>query len=278
MIEKVDAHEGQEQITANAEKSLVAAPTSHMVTPGMHGLEELDREDLSLGRVKLLQAMSDEVANGEGVAGEWHNTLSGESYEGSFEFVPISVWKSRTIFAEDRNESPVCQSPDGRTSVDGKFCAECPHRQWVDGNPPECAEGYNYLVIPGNEGFPSIVTLMKSSFKTGKALNTLLMAARCPAWFWVYELYSVKQTNARGSFYVAAVRKKVVEGKPIASDEMTQQQAEAFYSMAKAGRISVADAEDKRKGEDNATNNITEANVELATAAEEEAADEVVPF
>jgi hypothetical protein len=84
---------------------------------------------------------------------------------------------------------------------------------------------------------------MKSSLKAGKALNTLLMAARCPVWYWIYELYSVKQSNNRGTFYVAVVRKKIVDGKPVASDEETRQLAEHFYRMAKAGKVSIDDEE-----------------------------------
>jgi hypothetical protein len=252
MFEKVEA----QSATVNNEKSeqevetkLVVAPTSHIVTPDeMFGLETLDREDITLPRVKLLQAVSDEVSNGA-VVGEWLNTLSGQSYGTSFELVPVSVWKGRTYFAENRDEAPICQSADSFVSVDGYRClTDCPHNMawdWQeDRTPPRCTLSYNYLVIPLVDPFPVIVSLMKSSFKAGKALNTLLMAARCPAWFWVYEFCSIKQSNNKGTFYIAGVKKKIANGKPVASDEEIRQLAEQFYRMAKAGNISVDDEQE----------------------------------
>lgn len=278
MLEKENAHVNeQEEITANAEKSLVAAPTSHIIAPGdMCGLEELGREDFTLARIKLLQAMSDEVSNGEGNAGDWFNTLSRTSYGTSFIFVPVTVWKSRVHFAEDRGEQPICRSADGRTNVDGLLCSrECPHpeaQKWIDGNPPLCAQAFNYLLLPVNDDiaeFPAIVTLMKSSFQAGRKLNTLLMAARTPAWVWTYEFYAVKQSNAKGTFYVATVAKNVVDGKPVASDEETRELAEQFYRMSKTDKLRFDDEEETSNEvkEENA-DDISEANVEFAIEAE----------
>lgn len=242
MSEKLNAQTGQEQETTNEAKSLVVAPTSHIVTPDeMYGLEGLNREDITLPRIKLAQAMSDEVANGNASPGAWLNALSGQSYGTQVEFVPISVWKSRTFFADNRDDSPICRSADSFTSIDGHRCkTECPFDnawEWKDGAPPQCTLGYNYLVIPIVDPFPAITTLMKTSFKAGKALNTLLVAARCPAWHWVYEFYSVKESNSRGTYYVAAVRKKIDDGKPVMTDKTMRETAETFYHMMKAGRI-----------------------------------------
>jgi len=249
MSQQITAQTEQEKETQNGDKGLLTVPTSHdMVAPdAILGLEGIEREDITLPRIKLLQAMSDEVSNSNASPGDWLNTLSGQSYGTQFEFIPISVWKSRTYFAEKRDDSPICRSADSFMSVDGYCCmTECPHDRawdWKGGVPPLCTLGYNYLVIPLIDPFPAIVTLMKSSFKTGKALNTLLMATCCPAWFWVYEFYSVRQSNSKGTFYVAAVKKKIVDDKPVASNDGMRQIAEHFYRMAKSGRIE-ADSEE----------------------------------
>jgi hypothetical protein len=129
--------------------------------------------------------------------------------------------------------------------LEGGLCAnECPFpdaRDWKDGIPPKCVVGYNYLIMPVDDDFPAITTLMKTSYHAGKSLNTLLVAARCSAWFWVYELYSQKQTNNKGTFFVAAVRKKIVDGKPVASSEEQRQIAEYFYKIAKGGKLQFDD-------------------------------------
>lgn len=232
-----------EERTINENKGLAVAPTHNIVTPdAMLGLEGLEREDITLPRIKLTQALSDEVSNGNASPGEWLNTLSGQSYGTQFEFVPISVWRSRTYFSENRDDAPICRSANSFVSINEYQClTECPHdRAWdwqEDRTPPRCTLSYNYLVIPLVDPFPAIVSLMKSSFKAGKALNTLLMAARSPAWHWTYEFYSVKQSNNKGTFHIAAVKKKIADGKPVASDDEMRQMAEQFYRMAKGGRI-----------------------------------------
>lgn len=285
MLKKESAHSAivkNEKSEQEVETKLVAAPTSHIVTPDeMYGLEELERGDITLARVKLLQAMSAEASNNNGTAGEWFNTLSGASYGTTFEFVPVTLWKSRTLFSDNIDEKPICRSPDGRKSFDEHLCkTECPYDNawdWVNGQPPQCSLAYNYLVIPVEDTFPAIVTLMKSSFKTGKALNTLLMAARQPAWFGVYEFYSTKQTNNKGTFYIAGIRKKIVDGKPAITDEEMRRTAEGYYQMAKQGRINFDDEDDSKEAEENGVN---EANAELSTTANEaeEKYDDEVPF
>lgn len=247
MYENVSAQSAivnNEKSEQEVETKLVVAPTSHIVTPDeMYGLEGIERGDITLQQIKLLQAMTNEVASGAGSLGEWFNTLSGQSYGTQFEFIPISMWKSRTYFSKKRDETPICRSADSFTSVDGHHCmTKCPYDkawEWKDRTPPLCAQAYNYLILPGADSFPAIVTLMKSSFRTGKSLNTLLMAARCPAWHWIYEFYAIKKTNDQGTFYVAGVKKKITEGKPVATAETTRETAEVFYRMYKTGRINI---------------------------------------
>jgi hypothetical protein len=183
--------------------------------------------------------MSDEANENVAQPGQWFNTLTGESKE-FLEFTVINIWKSRTLFSENRDEEPLCRSADGFTSLDRKKCrAECPYDacSWVGSTPPACAESYNYIILPTGDGFPAILSLMKSSYKTGKALNTLLIAARSPAWYWTYELYSFKETNNKGTFYVASVRKQIVDGKPVPTSEDVRATAENFYRMAKNGNV-----------------------------------------
>ena len=169
------ASEINENEPAKVENAIAIAPTAHIAE--IDGLDILDPEDIATSRIKCLQPTSDEVASGQ-AAGTWLNTLSGENYGDSFQFTVIGLWKSRTYFSEDRSEGPICRSPGGFTSVEGhRGKVECPHNaaNWIERCPPACNEQYNFLILPINEegvpeGFPSIVTTMKSSFKTGKKL------------------------------------------------------------------------------------------------------------
>ena len=148
--------------------------------------------------------------------------------------------KSRTFFADDKNEAPICQSPDAIKNVDGYHCrTQCPHNasEWQNGVRPRCAESQNYLVIPPNEIFPSIVSLAGTSIKTAKIFNMALAKAQCDVWKWQYEFYAVRQTDSKGSYYVAKVRRKTLDDAPLATDEETQQLAEYYFHLVEAGKI-----------------------------------------
>lgn len=161
------------------------------------------------------------------------------------DFVVVSRWKSRTLFGENRDDEPLCRSPNGIRSIDGHHCAtECPYdaHAWHSNVPPNCAETLNYLVLPNNEQFPSIVSFMRSSYIAGRTLNTLLEASRSKvAWAWKYELVLIKKTGPKGTYYIASVRKKIVDGKSVEADEETQKIAEHFFHLTKVGRISLED-------------------------------------
>ncbi len=161
----LNAAETNENEPKKVENAIGIAPTAHVME--IDGLDILEPEDIATSRIKLLHQMSTETASGQ-AAGTWLNTLSGENYGGSFQFTVIGVWKSRTSFSENRDEGPICRSPDGFTSIEGHRCKiECPHSKawdWIGGNAPRCSEQYNFMALPVNEGvpegFPSIVTLM----------------------------------------------------------------------------------------------------------------------
>ncbi len=238
----LNAKEKNENEPAKVENAIAIAPTAHIAE--IDGLDVLEPDDISTSRIKMLQPTSDEVA-GEHIAGTWLNTLSGEIYGERFRFTVIGIWKSRTYFSEDRSEGPICRSPDGFTSVEGHRCKiECPHNAaaWIERRPPACNEQYNFLILPVSEdgipeGFPSIVTMMKSSFKTGKKLYTLVVAARAPMWHWTYELSASQESNNRGTYYVADARKVITDGKPVATSDEVRHIAETFRRMKQEGRI-----------------------------------------
>ena len=104
------------------------------------------------------------------------------------------------------------------------------------------------MILPLNEGvpegFPSIVTMMKSSYKTGSKLYTLVVAARSPMWHYLYELNATQESNNRGTYYVADVSKVIADGKPVATSDEARHIAETFRRMKQEGRIQVADEDE----------------------------------
>jgi len=97
MLNESTAQIGQEEKTINENKGLVVAPTSHIMTPDkMYGLETLDREDITLPRIKLGQAMSNEVSNGNASDDEMRQ-LAEQFYH---------MMKKGNIKADDDEELP----------------------------------------------------------------------------------------------------------------------------------------------------------------------------
>jgi hypothetical protein len=209
------------------------------------GVETLTQADLYVPRIKLLQAMSDEVSNREGIAGVWFSTLSGQSYGTSFEFVPIRVSKSRVYFDPNNRTEPICRSADGKFNLNGEDCfSACPFpeaKQWVERKPPACTESLDYLILPLEDDFPAVVSLMKSSYDAGRRLNTMLIAARCPAWSFVYELQAIKRQNEKGAFFIADVRKLIKDNAPVSSDEGIRALASQFYKLALSSKLEIED-------------------------------------
>ncbi len=239
--ETFSAEENNDKDPKRVEDKLAVAPTANIATIGGRGLEDISRADIIIPRIKLLQAMSNEVSDGTGNAGEYYNTL-GHSYGAQLNFAVVSRWRSRTLFADDLNEAPICQSLDGFISIDGKRCkVECPHNaaHWDNDNriPPKCAEAINFLVLPEDETFPAICSFMRSSYRAGRELNTLLMAARCDVWCWKYQLFATKKIGNKGTYFKAGVRKLIEDGKPVQTEDSVRELAEQFYYMMKQGRI-----------------------------------------
>lgn len=229
----------QEEQKVESKGELAVAPTGYIIKQDeKKGIGTIDADDLVWSRIKLGQATSNAVIEGSAKSGEWYDDSTEESFGPSFQFTLVSRWKSRTLFSEDRNEPPVCHSPNGIRSTDGFHCAsECPHaaRYWKK-DVRVCTEMQNYLVIPEGKQFPAVVSLSKSSIKAAHAFNRLLLEAPGDVWCRQYEFHTVRQTDARGSYNVAKVRRTIVDGEHVATDKEIQQLAERYFYVAEARR------------------------------------------
>lgn len=226
---------------SNNSTEIKAVPAQAMLATA--GLENLDKSDFEIPRIKLLQNTSNEVNDGVGEAGNWINTLSYETYGDALIFTPITLWKSRILFD---GGDVVCRSADAMESVDGHLCAEteCPFNamSWgADRTPPDCTLQYNYLILPDKESMPSIVTLSKTSFSAGRALNTLLVAARAALWDFKYELRATKRSNKFGTYYIATAKKCIVGSEPVETTSEEREKSEYFYQMWTAKKDQLKD-------------------------------------
>lgn len=186
------------------------------------GQTHLDAGDFVPPRVKVVQQMSDEVANKQASAGDFFNTLTGENYGTELRFIPIMPFKQRILLVRqdrrDKIETALgaalsegdglkCRSFDMEQGVGepGIPCDSCPLSKWGEGNtPPLCTETYNMAAL--NEiGDLIFLGFQKSSAKVGKKLFSMTRLTAGAPWTKVYKAQTHQEKNALGTFFVPAV-------------------------------------------------------------------------
>ncbi len=155
------------------------------------GADALDRSDLQIPRLILVQPTSD-LPDGDKHQGDWYNSLTGE-YALIVKAVLLSLNKGRVAFPRkfSRDSEPICGSDDaihpraeyvGSTVEDeqlgieftiGAPCAECPFSHFgANGETPLCAKGYTYALLDADSGLPFVVQMQRTATATARQINT----------------------------------------------------------------------------------------------------------
>jgi hypothetical protein len=154
------------------------------------GFENVDFEEITMPRAKLLQSNSPEVADRDYNfrAGDVVHTLLMEKVPAKF--IPISIWTSNVLFVprseekkpafkallelsdEDMNGMIICKAADGKTGEKYGSCEMCGKHKFKGNEKPICTETINVLAVPLTEegmlGLPYVLQFSNTSFKHGK--------------------------------------------------------------------------------------------------------------
>lgn len=198
-----------------------AAPDSLM----SFGQTQLRPQDLVIPRVKVAQAISREVADKQAEAGDFVNTLTGESYGPTLDILPILPFMQRVLLVRKERRDAIedalgekigeqdgllCRSFDmiHGIGVPGLLCeTECPLSQWRtdDGvnKPPLCTETYN-VAAATTIGELVVIGMSKSGAKTGKRLFSVIRMSSPGAapWTRIISLKTRAERNDQGNFFV----------------------------------------------------------------------------
>ena len=159
-------------------KTLVVSNSGAPMT--VPGAETLDRSDLVIPRLRLVQAQS---AFSDAV-GQLYNSLTGEAKPRA-RVVILRVGKARVMWPTEfqRDQDPICASDDGAVprevyrGVYAQRCEGCVQAQWLDDTPPPCALAYTYLLADRDaDDLPAILTASRTSLRAAKQANTLVRA------------------------------------------------------------------------------------------------------
>lgn len=176
--------------------------------------DKLDQGDFEIPRAKVIQFTSDE-AQAEKVedripAGTFINGLSKKVI--SPKFIPILRYKTYTQWnprkKDDPNYDPAFELGEMVfTTQDRHDPRVVDGIKWGENNEtPKVTEATNFLCYFEGEKMPMILTFAKTSYKTGKILNSLLQEAGGDMFSNKFSLGFVKKEKAGTKYYVYEVR------------------------------------------------------------------------
>lgn len=192
------------------------------------GQSQLRPGDFIPPRVKIIQAQSQEVADGRASPGELWNTLTSENFGTQLEFLPLAIFMNRLLFARPEridtiNEllsdaglpgldpsanGLVCRSTDmlRGSGTPGIECASCPLSVWRGSEPPLCGEVWN-LAAMTELGDLVILSFSRSSAKVGKRVASMLRLSRGAPWSQYWQISTRQEKGRRGIYFVPEVQK-----------------------------------------------------------------------
>src|SRR5882672_6814537 len=125
------------------------------------GLEHLTREDMTLPRLGIAQALSPQLSESDpkyidGLRpGNFFNTITKENYGKQVQLVPLLFYKTRILFGPiDEGGGLRCQAPDNLIGIGepGGTCIKCPFSQFGsarngEGKGTACNQFFNYAAL-----------------------------------------------------------------------------------------------------------------------------------
>ncbi len=191
--------------TAETPTSTELAVVSEQPT-GIAAFEEgdiaFDADDISIPRIKLAQALTQEVADGLCSPGEFFT--QGFEPMKQLNVVPLAFARRRILIDKDTNEV-MCRSGNAVQGVGtpGGTCADCPFNQWTGQAPnrkaPECAFMYSYVVYVREWEMVGIMDFKRTSINAGKIFNTLTQ--RNGLANFAMQVSAAAQKNKKGQAY-----------------------------------------------------------------------------
>ena len=190
------------------------------------GQSDVRPQDIVPPRVKIVQNMSKEVADGIAKPGDFYNTLTGENYGPTIRVQPLTTFMTRILLVrtEKRKDIEKALKPAGLTLDDGDgllcrsfdmehgigspgtLCETCPLSQWREGRqPPLCTETYN-IAASSELGDLLLLSFAKSGAKVGKRLFSAIRLTAAAPWLRFIDLTTKQDRNELGNFFVPEFR------------------------------------------------------------------------
>jgi len=253
---KEDEKKKSTAVAKTDKKSTAIAPAGILKTG--RGFEDMDRDDLIVPYVKIMQPLSPEVQDDDVKAkqGDLLNSLSKNNYGTTIKFIPIMFRKRRIKWIpRDEGGGMDCASIDGKIPDTGEMysshCLTCEHRQWHGDNPPECDLIYGFpAIVLGAEQANKlvIISFTRTSFSAGKKLLNQMRFAGGDMFGRPYEVSTKKENKKDGNTtytYYVLTAQPAGELKP---EELKE--AEGYYNLLQESVVSYHEEDTSPESDD----------------------------
>jgi hypothetical protein len=198
------------------------------------GFENLEREDILLPRLKLLQAMSPEVTETDEKPGTFFLNLSNKNVGEKIIITPVMHYRSRIKWnPKDDGGGIDCSSADAKTPSTAKYaplCSACSHKDWDNTKEkkkdqvPSCVLFENFVILIGDSSEPVIMPMSKSQAKVAKKFYSMAALKGGDMFDFSYQMTVVKEKAPTGEVYfnfsVSDIGKKTDEKKRITCEQL----------------------------------------------------------
>ena len=127
-------------------------------------------------------------------------TAEGDVFPEGFEFVPLYMHPAHLKF-EEGESTPACRSEDGKQSIFGDVCKDCPDEPFKHGEPTDCSKFRNVFVFDKKFSRVYKLALGKTSYKAGTKLQRYWKGSGKFPWRKVYALESKEVERKGGGVY-----------------------------------------------------------------------------
>lgn len=230
------------------------------------GLESLGMGDFEIPRLKLLQAISPEVTDGRGKAGNYWHTVLEQDLGGSLEIIPLYLSKSAILWRPREDGGGILARADDGINwspSQGQFTVKIDKRgttrtwklaptvaesrllEWgtYDEQDPQsqpaATKMLNCAVWVRSIDSPVVMTFQRSSLKAGSKFAGKLKLSNLPIFGRKFRLFSVDDTNSSNQEF----KNMSLEAVGVVENEEEFKRYEEMYQNFKALGIKIKDIE-----------------------------------
>jgi hypothetical protein len=209
---------------------------------GNAGSEDVGASDMILPRVDVLQALSPQIKKSDpnyidgAEQGQIFNTVTGEIYGSSVQFIPVLFRKEYTVWKLRKAGGGFCGAYKSKEEGEAAVAAM---QNPVD---YECVESHQHFCMLLTDHGPeeAVFSMTKSKLKVSRALNTLVQIAGVDRFAKAYRMDAIETSSDKGEFWSFKVHPSGFVSKEL------YDRGQGLYEMIRAGAADVdrADAGD----------------------------------